>query len=298
MENKKLLSYLLKDLEELDELFSEKTDFRFDEMEMEFIQTRIRGARKLVHKYIEAKEEVVVQKPLAVSYEVKNETKKTGTWEEVAVKKEPAKETIEQEPVISQPEAIEEAATKEMPKTEPVINAFKPEEPAKQPLSVPEVIVEEIVDYVDESIENIDNEEFDPAESEPVKPVVIAFEHQELKLEDEPEENSGTRRLGDSFTKDRSLNDFITDDSVKLEHKLSNMPVSSLQSAIGINDRFQYIRELFEGNSDLYNETVTKLDSMNEIKDAVVFLQNNFKWKKTEISLKFVNLLKRRFPNE
>ena len=42
MENKKLLSYLLKDLEELDELFSEKTDFRFDEMEVEFIQTRIK----------------------------------------------------------------------------------------------------------------------------------------------------------------------------------------------------------------------------------------------------------------
>ena len=298
MENKKLLSYLLKDLEELDELFTEKSDFRFDEMEIEFIQTRIKGARKLVQKYIESKEEIAVQKPFAVGQEVDNETKKTGTWEEIVVKKEPAKEAIEQESVIKQPETIKETVAKEMPKTETVINASKPEDPAKQPLSVPGAIVEEIVNYVDETIEDIDNEEFEPAESEPVKPVVTAFEHQELKLEDEPEENSGTRRLGDSFTKDRSLNDLITDDSVKLEHKLSNMPVSSLQSAIGINDRFQYIRELFEGNSDLYNETVTKLDSMNEIKDAVVFLQNNFKWKKTEISLKFVNLLKRRFPNE
>jgi hypothetical protein len=185
-----------------------------------------------------------------------------------------------------------------VPKTEPVIKASESEKPAKQPLSVPGVIVEEIVNYVDETIEDIDNEEFDLVESEPVKPIVTTFEHQELKLEDKPEENNGTRRLGDSFTKDRSLNDLITDDSVKLEHKLSNMPVSSLQSAIGINDRFQYIRELFDGNSELYNETVTKLDSLNEIKDAVVYLQNNFKWKKTEISLKFVNLLKRRFPNE
>ena len=298
MENKKLLSYLLKDLEELDELFMEKSDFRFDEMEIEFIQTRIKGARKLVQKYIEAKEEIAVQKPSAVGQEVDNETKKTGTWEEIVVKKEPAKEAIEQEPVIKQPETIKETVAKEMSKTETVINASKPEDPAKQPLSVPGAIVEEIVNYVDETIEDIDNEEFDPAESEPVKPFVTASEYQELKLDDKPEENSGTRRLGDSFAKDRSLNDLITDDSVKLEHKLSNMPVSSLQSAIGINDRFQYIRELFDGNSDLYNETVTKLDSMNEIKDAVVYLQNNFKWKKTEISLKFVNLLKRRFPNE
>lgn len=298
MENKKLLSYLLKDLEELDELFTEKADFRFDEMEIEFIQTRIKGARKLVQKYIESKEEVVEQKPLSIVQEVKSEQKKTGTWEEIIVKKEPAKEEIEQESHINKPEPIKEIVAKEIPKPEPVISAPEPGKPGKQPLSAPGVIVKEIVNYVDETIEDIDNEEFDQVEPEPVKPLVTAFENQELKFEDKPEENIGTRRLGDSFTKDRSLNDFITDDSVKLEHKLSNMPVSSLQSAIGVNDRFQYIRELFDGNSDLYNETVTKLDSMNEIKDAVVYLQNNFKWKKTEISLKFVNLLKRRFPNE
>lgn len=296
MENKKLLSYLLKDLEELDELFAEKADFRFDEMEIEFIQTRIKGARKLVQKYIESKEEVVEQKPLTIIQDVKSEQKKTGTWEEIIVKKEPEKEEIKQELHINQPEPIKEIAAKEVPKPEPVISVPEPEKPGKQPLSVPGVIVKEIVNYVDETIEDIDNEEFDAVE--PVKPFLTASEHHEFKLEDKPEENNGTRRLGDSFTKDRSLNDFITDDSVKLEHKLSNMPVSSLQAAIGINDRFQYIRELFEGNSDLYNETVTKLDSMNEIKDAVVYLQNNFKWKKTEISLKFVNLLKRRFPNE
>ncbi len=298
MENKKLLSYLLKDLEELDELFTEKAGFRFDELEIEFIQTRIKGARKLVQKYIEAKEEVAEQKSFVAEQEIKNETKKTGTWEEAAVKREPSKETIEQEAAVIQPGTIKESPSKEIPQSEPVVKAPEPEKPAKQPLSVPGVIVEEIVNYVDETIEDIDNEELEPVQSEPVESYVTNPDYQELKLEDKPEENTGTRRLGDSFTKDRSLNDFITDDSVKLEHKLSNMPVSSLQSAIGINDRFQYIRELFNGNADLYNETVAKLDSMNEIKEAVVFLQNNFKWKKTDVSLKFVNLLKRRFPNE
>ncbi len=298
MENKKLLSYLLKDLEELDELFTEKAGFRFDELEIEFIQTRIKGARKLVQKYIEAKEEVTEQKSFVAEQEIKNETKKTGMWEEVAVKREPSKEKVEQEAAVIQPETTKESPSKEIPQPEPVVKAPEPEKPAKQPLSVPGVIVEEIVNYVDETIEDIDNEELEPVQSEPVKSYVTNPDYQELKLEDKPEENTGTRRLGDSFTKDRSLNDFITDDSVKLEHKLSNMPVSSLQSAIGINDRFQYIRELFDGNADLYNETVAKLDSMNEIKEAVVFLQNNFKWKKTDVSLKFVNLLKRRFPNE
>jgi hypothetical protein len=84
----------------------------------------------------------------------------------------------------------------------------------------------------------------------------------------------------------------------KLEHKLSNRPVSSIQSAIGINDRFQYIRELFEGSADNFVKAVSDLDSMNDIKEAVDYMQKNFKWKKNESSLKFVNLIKRRFPHE
>ena len=67
---------------------------------------------------------------------------------------------------------------------------------------------------------------------------------------------------------------------------------------VGINDRFQYIRELFDGSSDKYTEAVSSLDSMSNINEAVAYLQHNFKWKKNETSLKFVNLIKRRFANE
>ena len=82
-----------------------------------------------------------------------------------------------------------------------------------------------------------------------------------------------------------------------LEFKLSNRPVKSIKSAIGINDRFQYIRELFDGKPEKFRETVNALDAMNDIQEAVVYLRENFKWKKTETSLKFVNLVKRRFQD-
>jgi len=121
---------------------------------------------------------------------------------------------------------------------------------------------------------------------------------QELQMEDEEPVDIHNKRLGDSFLKEKSVNDLMSDDFSKLEYKLSNRPVSSIQSAIGINDRFQYIRELFEGSTDNFVKTVADLDSMNNIKDAVNYLQSNFKWKKNETSLKFVNLIKRRFPNE
>jgi hypothetical protein len=120
----------------------------------------------------------------------------------------------------------------------------------------------------------------------------------ELQLEDEELVDIHNKRLGDSFLKEKSVNDIRSDDMSKLEHKLSNRPVSSIQSAIGINDRFQFIRELFEGSADNFVKAVTDLDSMKDMKEAVDYLQTNFKWKKNESSLKFVNLIKRRFPNE
>lgn len=115
----------------------------------------------------------------------------------------------------------------------------------------------------------------------------------------EPEEikTEANRRLCDSFTKGKSLNDTL-EDCNKLEFKLSNRPVNNIQIAIGINDRFQYIRELFDGSSEKYNDTVASLDSMSSIVDALSYLQQNFQWQQNETSLKFVNLVKRRFANE
>lgn len=52
MENKKLFKYLLKDLSELEEMFTEKDRNSFDELEMEFIQNRVFGAKKLVQMYL------------------------------------------------------------------------------------------------------------------------------------------------------------------------------------------------------------------------------------------------------
>ena len=50
MENKKLLNFLLKDLSELEELFDEKGNGNFDELEMQFLQTRLKSSKKLEEK--------------------------------------------------------------------------------------------------------------------------------------------------------------------------------------------------------------------------------------------------------
>jgi len=240
MDNKKLLNFLLKDLIELDELFADKKTGNFNTLEMEFLQTRITGVRKLV-QILSEREEFQLQIPVEST-------------------------------------VVRETAEEEVPRME--------EE---------EVFVKVGQDPVQSALID-DSDELVAAEEDSVS--VGVGEQEELELENEDVADNPNKRISDVFLKEKSVNDSMDGDSGKLEHKLSNRPVASIQAAIGINDRFQYIRELFEGKPDEFAKTVAELDSKNNIKEAVNYLQQNFKWKKNEVSLKFVNLVKRRFTHD
>jgi hypothetical protein len=49
---------------------------------------------------------------------------------------------------------------------------------------------------------------------------------------------------------------------------LKTRPISSLTEAIGINDRFLFIREIFNGNQEEYNMALSRLESAENIIDA------------------------------
>jgi len=278
MENKKLLKYLLKDLSELDEMFSEKGKNSFDDFEMEFIQNRVTGAKRLIQLFFEHEND----KPA----EFKSDTplhQKTELQNLDLLKVKSEIKVEEKTPEIIVEEKIHETAIEEKIKV------------AETEIKVPEIAkVPEIVKVAEVVIHEKTESEVSVQE---VRTQSVAVQ-QELQMDDDEPIDIHNKRLGDSFLKEKSVNDLLSDDFSKLEHKLSNRPVSSIQSAIGINDRFQYIRELFEGSADNFVKTVADLDSMNDIKEAVNYLQSNFKWKKNDTSLKFVNLIKRRFPNE
>lgn len=264
MDNKKLLNFLLNDLSELDELFAEKSSSSFDALEMEFLRTRVKGAKKLVQILIERENPDVDR--------IMTKTEKPEPEKEISKVEVKKEKVLPKEEII----IIEKAEVKEIQ--------------AEEPKVVVEPIQEEIIEPVQKEVIG----EVLASEKEEVE----KLQSEELEMEEEEEVENPNKRLGDSFLKEKSVNDLLADDSGKLEHKLSNRPVTSIQTSIGINDRFQFIRELFEGSSDVFSKTVTELDNMSNLKEAVSYLQQNFKWKKNDTSLKFVNLVKRRFPNE
>jgi hypothetical protein len=73
-------------------------------------------------------------------------------------------------------------------------------------------------------------------------------------------------------------------------------PVSSLSKVIGINDKFRFIKELFGGDSDLYNETIKILDTKGSLIAAISYIESNFAWDKNNDSVKqLISLIRRRY---
>lgn len=197
-----------------------------------------------------------------------------------------------------------------------------------------EVIVEDDDDFIEEEPEFEETEEelieFGNASDEPVieeEPVPVAEEIKqpqptvvrEIEFEEEeeiepvkaaiaqaPVEKPIFREIpkpeptiapqttsGDTFVKSQSLNDTISE--TKSPETTLSGSISSLKAAIGLNDRFLFIREIFGNNTEKYNMIIDQLDKLETQQQAVELLKKHLTLQKNETSMKFVDLLKRRF---
>ncbi len=82
--------------------------------------------------------------------------------------------------------------------------------------------------------------------------------------------------------------------------KLKKQKVADLKSVIGINEKFQFINELFDGNLQEYNEKISTINEMSSREEAMSFIQSNlhgkYKWEKAPQTVDVFNeLLSRRF---
>lgn len=98
-----------------------------------------------------------------------------------------------------------------------------------------------------------------------------------------------------------SLNDKITHgrNDQTLADKMQLKPILDLKAAIGINDKFQFVNDLFEGHIDLYNEAISELNNCNSAIQAdniVNSLRLTYNWKdETESLDKLKIFVKRRY---
>jgi hypothetical protein len=54
--------------------------------------------------------------------------------------------------------------------------------------------------------------------------------------------------------------------------------ITEIRKAIGINDKFLLIRDLFGGDANLYEDTITHLDEFDDLDECMIFIVENFRW--------------------
>lgn len=82
--------------------------------------------------------------------------------------------------------------------------------------------------------------------------------------------------------------------------KLQKNPVSDLRKSIGINEKFAFINELFDGNQTAYNEAIDQLNGSAGHSEAIACIENDlipkYQWNgESDSFLKLRNLIDRRF---
>ncbi len=119
----------------------------------------------------------------------------------------------------------------------------------------------------------------------------------------EPEPVVSEPKKESLFDKATSLYDKITKPAEKtVAGQVSRQPISNIKAAIGINEKFLYLKELFKNNVNDYNEALEKLnnfDSYMEAEDFFQELKNKYSWNPESKSFQgLAELLNRRYLHQ
>ncbi|MBP9099584.1 MAG: hypothetical protein KBF74_12270 [Ferruginibacter sp.] len=99
-----------------------------------------------------------------------------------------------------------------------------------------------------------------------------------------------------------SLNDKLKQAKIELSDALQDSPVKDLKKAIGINDRFLFIRELFRGDEVMYERSIKTINGFSIFPEAEYWIKRELKlklgWNDSSPEVKlFDQIVKRRFPS-
>lgn len=103
--------------------------------------------------------------------------------------------------------------------------------------------------------------------------------------------------LGEVINHDvRTLADTIAPPRDMASQIARSEPVTDLRRAIGINDRFLMIRDLFGGDADAYERAITALDGCSDLDECMIYIAENYAWNSSSDGARFLmELLERKY---
>jgi hypothetical protein len=97
-----------------------------------------------------------------------------------------------------------------------------------------------------------------------------------------------------------SMNDQLRQERIELAHVLTETPIRDLKKAIGVNDRYVFLNELFRGDEAMYERSLKTLNGFRIYQEAEYWISRELKIKlgwndNNSIVRHFCQLVKRRF---
>lgn len=107
----------------------------------------------------------------------------------------------------------------------------------------------------------------------------------------EPAADTENKVLGEVITPKTTIADTIT----PVVSVAEDRPVATLRGAISVVDRFMLIRDLFDDDAQLYEQTIDALEEMDNLDDCIIYIAENFAWRPSSEGAKLMmDLLQRK----
>ena len=226
---------------------------------------------------------------------------------------------VEEQPIVEEP-AIEEPAVEEPAVEEPAeskaeevveVAAVVEEQPAERPaggglFDIDDIPVRakrgrKMISLYDAPIKP--SAPVEEVASEPDEDIVVITNNVEPTPEPAPVPKPAPRptpapreevpqRLGDVIAKG------VTTLADKMAEEQPTAPfnrITDIRKAIGLNDKFLMIRDLFGGDVNLYEDTINHLNEFDDLDECMIFIVENFRWNPDSEGAKLlVSLLERK----
>lgn len=157
-----------------------------------------------------------------------------------------------------------------------------------------EIIVEMEVDEAD-----VEEESTELEEGEEIV-VEMEFESEEEEISVNVDELLKTIKADELDNAPDVNEQYAGEEDNSISEQLQKQPISDLVSAIGLNERYLYANELFDGDLDIFKESLNHLNDLANIELAAQYFWSElgvkYNWdKENELVKALFNLVERRF---
>lgn len=104
---------------------------------------------------------------------------------------------------------------------------------------------------------------------------------EELQINFEEQKTCKTEIIADRLQNGQSFRNELLKQQVStkdLSSRLTSQPIGDIGAAMGLNEKFLFIRELFDNDPDKFTETINTLNKASNFNEAYSYLSDKFNW--------------------